>query len=123
VIPSEGARFWELADQLVATHAIVIDRPRGSAHPRMPDIIYPLDYGYLAGTTAADGGGIDVWRGSLDAARVTAAIVTIDTFKRDAELKLLVGCTIDEAGLALRTHEQPRQAALLIRRPAPPGDG
>lgn len=60
--------FWCKLDELVQSGDLVIDRPQGSAHPRYPDIIYPLDYGYLAGTTAADGEGIDVWVGSLPAA-------------------------------------------------------
>ena len=47
--------FWEKLDQLIADHEICIDRPRGSAHPRYPELIYGVDYGYLAGTSAADG--------------------------------------------------------------------
>lgn len=34
------------------------------AYPCYPDLIYPIDYGYLAGTSAMDGGGIDVWCGT-----------------------------------------------------------
>ncbi len=109
-------RFWVLADELVAASEIVIDRRRGSAHPRMPQIVYPLDYGYLAKTRAMDGDGVDVWRGSLASPCVTAAIVTVDVFKRDAEVKLLIGCTPDEVQLALATHNQQSQAGLLIRR-------
>jgi inorganic pyrophosphatase len=108
--------FWELADRLVAASAIVVDRPAGSAHPRMPELIYPLDYGYLAGTTAIDGGGIDLWRGSLAEQRVTGVIVTVDLLKRDAEVKLLVGCTPAEARLALATHTQGAQGGLLVMR-------
>lgn len=52
----DSTRFWEYADQMVATHEIVIDRPAGSTHPRFPRIVYPLDYGYLNGTGAMDGG-------------------------------------------------------------------
>ena len=110
------ARFWDLADELVKTSEIVIDRPRGSRHPRLAQVVYPLDYGYLAGTTAGDGGGIDVWRGAEPEAGVTAVIVTVDLFKRDAEVKLLVGCTPDEARLALATHDQQSQAGLLLWR-------
>jgi len=29
-------RFWELGDRLVTKHAIVIDLPKGSSHPRHP---------------------------------------------------------------------------------------
>ena len=56
--------FWEALDTLAAESEIIIDRPKGSAHPRYPGFIYPLDYGYLKATTSMDGGGIDVWRGS-----------------------------------------------------------
>ena len=52
--------FWQAFDRLILESEIVIDRPKGSAHPRYPDFIYPLDYGYLKGTTAMDGSGIDV---------------------------------------------------------------
>lgn len=52
--------FWEALDVLLAGGEIVIDRPKGSAHPRYPHMIYPLDYGYLAGSASMDGGGIDV---------------------------------------------------------------
>ena len=110
-------RFWLLADKLVASHEIVIDRPQGSRHPRLPNIVYPLDYGYLADTGAIDGGGIDAWRGSLPDRRVIGVIATIDLFKRDAEIKLLIGCTELEASQALATHNQESQAGILFLRP------
>jgi len=44
-----------------------IDRPRGTAHPRFPEFIYPLDYGYLEGPQGGDGNAVDVWRGALAA--------------------------------------------------------
>ena len=119
---SRRSRFWEHADLLVATSDIVIDRPRGSPHPRYREFAYPLDYGYLKGTTSGDGDGIDIWRGSLPELRVTAIVVTIDFRKRDAELKLLVGCTRDEASFALATHQSESQAAWLIRRTTEPDD-
>ena len=55
---STDDRFWALLDEWVARYPLVIDRPRGSGHPRYPDWIYPLDYGYLQGTLAGDGGGV-----------------------------------------------------------------
>lgn len=108
--------FWCSLDELVSTSRLVIDRPRGSAHPRYPDITYPLDYGYLADTTAADGDGIDVWLGSLPERRVTGIICTVDLHKRDAEVKLLLGCTPDEAHTALGMHQSGGQAAALLWR-------
>ena len=108
--------FWDHLEALVAAGQLVIDRPRGSAHPRYPGFIYPLDYGYLAGTTAADGDGIDVWIGSLPERRVTGIIATVDLLKRDAEIKVLLGCTAEEARSALAMHRNGDQAALLIER-------
>ena len=32
-----------------------IDRPLGSRHPRFPDVIYPINYGYIEGIIAGDG--------------------------------------------------------------------
>lgn len=112
----EEHRFWQQADTLVAKHAIVIDRPGGSAHPRYPAVIYPFDYGYLDGTGAVDGDGVDCWRGSLPDLHVTGAVITVDTHKADSEVKWLIGCTIEEMYLALSTHRTEWQAAILIVR-------
>jgi hypothetical protein len=44
--------FWGSLDNLVLSHKLVIDRPKGSNHPDFRDSIYPLDYGFLEGTRA-----------------------------------------------------------------------
>ena len=108
--------FWSALDQLVAENRVVIDRPKGSAHPRYPDLIYPHDYGYLEGTQAADKGGIDVWRGSLGGMAVTGVIATVDLNKKDAEIKILIACTPTEAQAILELHNGGSQAAALIWR-------
>ena len=109
--------FWQTVDRLVDACAVCIDRPCGTTHPRYPDFIYPLDYGYLTGTTAMDGGGIDVWRGSLPEPRVVGVICTVNLEKRNSEIKLLLGCTPDEIETALAVHNTGSQAGLLILRP------
>ena len=110
--------FWRCLDQLIAESKRVIDRPAGSRHPRYPELIYPLDYGYLDGTSAIDGGGVDVWVGSLPARTVTAVVCTVDLLKRDTETKLLIGCTREEAATVLATHNGQYQSAILVERPA-----
>ena len=62
-IATDSIDFWGGLAHLIAEHPLVIDRPKGLPHPRFPEVVYPLDYGYLEGTQAIDGGGIDVWRG------------------------------------------------------------
>lgn len=39
---------------------VKIDRPLGSAHPKF-DLVYPINYGYISGSTAADGEEVDVY--------------------------------------------------------------
>ena len=37
------------------TVTVIVDRPLGTAHPRHPDILYPVNYGYVPGILAPDG--------------------------------------------------------------------
>lgn len=108
--------FWQTMDELVANKPIVIDRPQGTAHPRYPDYIYPLDYGYVEGTYAADGDGIDVWVGSGNGGSLTGILCTYDTLKRDAEIKLLLGCTEDDLQTITNFHGN-LMATLYIPKP------
>jgi inorganic pyrophosphatase len=86
--------------KLIITNNLIIDRLKGTSHPRYPEVIYPLDYGYLENTVSSDGGGIDVWLGTLNTVRgkqvakaLTGILCTFDTLKRDAEIKLLITCS------------------------------
>jgi len=111
------ADFWDALDRLVRESELAIDRPKGSAHPRYPDFIYPLDYGYLKGTSAMDGGGIDFWRGSKPAGKIDAIMCTVDLAKRDAEIKLLMDCAEEEMAQIWQAHnETPFMKGILIRR-------
>jgi len=107
--------FWQALDRLVNEHELVIDRPKGSAHPRYTEYIYPLDYGYLRGTASSDGGGIDVWRGTEPGGQISAIIVTVDLIKRDSEIKILLGCTEDEI-MTINQYKTENLKGILIRR-------
>jgi inorganic pyrophosphatase len=110
-------KFWTLLDQFIATHEIVIDRPKGSRHPRFPDMIYPFDYGYLKGTSSRDGNEIDVCRGSRGDNRLAAVVCTVDSTKKDTEIKLIVGCTDEEIGVIERFfNRQEFGAGMVIKR-------
>lgn len=50
--------FSSVIGSLVSGH---IDRPLGSCHPRYPDLYYPINYGYVDGVFAADGGEQDIY--------------------------------------------------------------
>lgn len=111
--------FWQYLDRLVVACPVEIDRPKGSAHPRFPDLIYPLDYGYLLGATTVDGGGVDVFIGAQDNRLLDALALTVDLQKRDAEIKLLLGCNEAEKQTALDFLNGASMRACLVRRDAP----
>lgn len=108
--------FWEALDKLMAGSEIVIDRPKGTAHPRYPEFIYRVDYGYLNDTSSMDGGGIDVWVGS-GKKEIDAIICIVDLMKKDSEIKLLIGCIEEEKAIIYETHNTtPFMKGILIRR-------
>ena len=111
-------KFWAAIDELIATSKVVIDRPKGSRHPQFEQAIYPVDYGYLEGTLAGDGDGIDIWIGSGHPAVLTGIVCTVDQAKRDAELKLLAGCTHAEEVAILTFLNTGNMAAVLLSPPA-----
>lgn len=109
--------FWRTLDELVQRHSIVIDRPKGSAHPRFPHCVYPVDYGYLKDTASMDGGGIDIWVGTAPARQIGAILCTVDLMKGDSEIKILLGCTSEETQKIHQFHNgSPYMKGLLIPR-------
>jgi len=51
----------DYGDVLGITVSGTIDRPLGSPHPRHPEMIYPINYGYVDGVFAGDGAEQDVY--------------------------------------------------------------
>lgn len=108
--------FWKALDKLIDNSEIVIDRPKGTMHPKYPNFIYYVDYGYLKGTSSMDGSGIDVWVGSGDK-RIVAIMCTVDLMKKDSEIKILIGCTEEEMMKVYQTHNETQyMKGILIRR-------
>ena len=109
--------FWNAIDTIVREAQLVIDRPKGSHHPRFPEIVYPVDYGYLKNTTSMDGSGIDVWRGTDASGNIDAIMCTVDLRKKDSEIKILIGCTRDEKKQIFEFHQRDlHMKGLLIER-------
>lgn len=40
---------------------VTVDRPMGSRHPQYPHMVYPVNYGYVAGIAAGDGEAQDAY--------------------------------------------------------------
>ena len=109
--------FWKKLDSLYESSEIVLDHPKGTYHKDWPGLYYPLDYGYLTNTTGGDGQGIDLWLGTVEPRAIKAIVCMVDITKRDAEIKLLIGCSEEEIGIIERFHSGQHQSAIIIRRP------
>lgn len=109
--------FWDMLEELVSNSEIVIDRPKGTVHPKYPDFVYRVDYGYLKNTSSMDGDGIDVWVGSESDKQIDAIMCTVDVMKKDSEIKILIGCTEEEKAIVYETHNETQyMKGILIRR-------
>lgn len=111
-----SGEFWSALDDFVGTSEIVIDRPKGSRHPRYNELVYPIDYGYLAGTRSGDGESVDIWVGNAPEKDVGGLVVSIDLLKNDAEIKILAGCTSVEIAVIEQFLNQHTMHAIIIDR-------
>jgi inorganic pyrophosphatase len=109
-------KFWTLLENLVKTNGITIDRAKGSIHPRYPEYMYPLDYGFINNTKSSDGAEIDAWVGSDSSTLVGGVLITFDPLKGDVEIKVLFDCTSDEMQLALTASNRGDMGAVLLSR-------
>lgn len=90
---------WERWEQLIVDEGVQLDRPQSTPHPLYPDIIYPMNYGYICNTTSSDHAEVDVFVGS-GAPKLVGLIMTHDYRQKDREIKLLWRCIPSEVYLA-----------------------
>ena len=112
-----NALFWEYLEKLVRENEIIIDRPKGTKHPKYNDMVYIVDYGYIKNTKSMDNGCIDIFSGSDPGKKIDAILCTIDLFKKDSEIKILIGCTEEEIiGIYNLLNNSESMKAVLIKR-------
>lgn len=70
---------------------IKIDRPKGSVHPKHPDMVYPVNYGYIPNVFSADGEELDVYLLGVNVpvSEYTARVIGIVHRINDIEDKLV----------------------------------
>ena len=110
---------WEAWERLIERNGYTIDRPYRARHPDHPTIIYPIDYGYVNGTSGSDGQEVDVFVGSADNGLV-GTLLTTDHRKGDREFKLIYRCTPGEIYLVngfLNYDRTLMEGLLVLRRP------
>jgi inorganic pyrophosphatase len=120
VTDEAGAVDWRRWESLILERGVVIDRPRGSSHPRYPEMVYPLDYGYIPGTIGGDGAEVDVFVGTASTG-LCAALVTRDAVKADTEIKLLWNLRREEVEAVRRFLNDGGMSATIVWRDVDPG--
>ena len=71
---------------------IIVDRPLGTAHPKHPHIVYPVNYGYVPDVIASDGEEQDVYILGVDTPleTFTGKVIAIIHRKNDVEDKWVI---------------------------------
>ena len=103
---------------------VTVDRPMGSIHPNHPDMVYPVNYGYIKGTLAPDGEEQDAYILGVDGPveRLTGRVIAIILRTDDIEDKWVVApigrtFTAEEIADAVRFQEQYFQTELRLWTP------
>lgn len=101
-------RKYEMMGPIVT---VTVDRPLGSYHPEHPDIYYPVNYGYIEGTMAADNEEEDAYILGVTepVSKFTGRIIAIINRENDIEHKWVVapeGITFTKEEIAQLTHFQ-----------------
>ena len=116
---SPGWVDWELWEGFIRLKGYTLDRPKDSVHPKHPEIVYPIDYGFVNETHSVDGEEQDIFVGSGQNGLV-AAIFTTDIRKGDQECKLIYNCTPAEIYLVngfINFNPDLMYGRLLMRTP------
>ena len=110
---------WEKWQVCICNNGITVERPRSTAHPDYPSVVYPLDYGFVNDTLGTDGDPVDVFVGRGTTGLV-GGILTTDVRQQDREIKLLYDCTPPEIYTAHGFINYDRtllEGVLVLRRP------
>ena len=77
---------------LGTTVTVTVDRPLGSQHPEHPDMVYPVNYGYVEGVYAPDGEEQDAYILGVDepVEKFTGVVVGVICREDDVEEKWVV---------------------------------
>ena len=98
---------------------VTVDRPIGSRHPEYPDMIYPINYGYIKGVLAPDGEEQDAYILGVDdpvwefSGRVIAIIHRLN----DVENKLVVapdGMSFSKDDIIEKTYFQEKYFNIMV---------
>lgn len=101
------------------TVTVKIDRPKGTPHPKYPDMIYPVNYGYIPGVISNDGRPLDVYILGVDnpLEEFTGRVIGIINRQNDVEDKLVAapeGMLLHQAQIEKAVHFQEQHYQISV---------
>lgn len=112
-----NALFWQKLDILLVTSTYKKMRSPKQPHPLHPNLIYPVEYGYLMDSDNPDKIVSKVFKGTSGKSQCEQVMLVVDILTKEMDVKLLVGCTEDEIIRCLEFSNQTNfQKSVLIRR-------
>ena len=100
---------------------VTVDRPLGSRHPKYPDLVYPINYGYIEGIVGGDGEWQDAYILGIDVpvSEFHGVVIAVIHRKNDCEDKLVVApdgmtFTADEILRATLFQEQYFESEIIM---------
>ena len=85
---------------------VVVDRPLGTSHPSHPEMVYPVNYGYVPGVMAGDGEEQDAYLLGIDVpmAMFTGTVVAVIHRLDDVETATSIAAAVI-AGIGVGAFE------------------
>ena len=99
--------------------AVTVDRPLGSTHPAHPTLVYPVNYGYVAGVPGGDGEEQDAYVLGVNVplSSFTGRLIAVIHRRDDCEDKWVVapeGMVFTEADIRRLTHFQEQYFRIAV---------
>ena len=99
---------------------VTVDCPMGCFHPEHPDLYYPINYGFISGTSAPDGEEEDAYILGVDhpVPTFTGRVIAVIHRQDDTEDKWVVapeGATFSEDQIRSMVHFQEQYFHTTIR--------
>ena len=109
-----------LKELLGTTVTVTVDRPMGSRHPKFPDLIYTVNYGFIHGLLGGDGEEQDAYILGVDEpiSSFVGQVIAIIHRLNDVEDKLVVapdGVTFTREQIIEQTSFQERYFNSTVR--------
>ena len=101
--------YMDFRDVIGSKVRITVDRPLGSLHPRFPDMLYEVNYGFVEGVVGGDGEWQDAYILGVDepVTEFVGVVLAVIRRRNDSEVKWVVvpkGMAVTKEEIVAKTY-------------------